>query len=109
MSRRWRGLNLYPNGGLDLRQVLAGEFDLKVENVIAGSGSEGIMSNIIRAFLCDDDEVLTTEAAFIGFQVLARSRGGHTHRAVSRLALRPARACRRDQRPYQDRVSGQSE
>ena len=50
-------------------------FDLKVENVIAGSGSEGIMSNIIRAFLCDDDEVLTTEAAFLGFQVLAKSRG----------------------------------
>ena len=70
-----RGLNLYPNGGLDLREVLAAEFDLKVDNVIAGSGSEGIMSNIIRAFLCDEDEVLTTEAAFIGFQVLARSRG----------------------------------
>ncbi len=69
------GLNLYPNGGLDLREVLAAEFDLKVDNVIAGSGSEGIMSNIIRAFLCDEDEVLTTEAAFIGFQVLARSRG----------------------------------
>jgi histidinol-phosphate aminotransferase len=68
-------LNLYPNGGLDLRTVLAREFDLKVENVIAGSGSEGIMSNIIRAFLCDEDEVLTTEAAFIGFQVLAKSRG----------------------------------
>src|SRR5438876_604463 len=68
-------LNLYPNGGLDLRRVLAREYDVKVENVIAGSGSEGIMSNIIRAFLCDEDEVLTTEAAFIGFQVLAKSRG----------------------------------
>ena len=68
-------LNLYPNGGLDLRKVLAREFDLKVENVIAGSGSEGIMSNIIRTFLGDEDEVLTTEAAFIGFQVLAKSRG----------------------------------
>src|SRR5579884_2513575 len=49
-------LNLYPNGGLDLRKVLAREFDLKVENVIAGSGSEGIMSNIIRTFLGDEDE-----------------------------------------------------
>jgi histidinol-phosphate aminotransferase len=75
MKRALDGLHLYPNGGLDLRQVLADEFDLKVENVIAGSGSEGIMSNIIRAFLCDEDEVLTTEAAFIGFQVLAKSRG----------------------------------
>lgn len=68
-------LHLYPNGGLDLRSVLASEYDVKVENVIAGSGSEGIMSNIIRTFLCDEDEVLTTDAAFIGFQVLARSRG----------------------------------
>jgi histidinol-phosphate aminotransferase len=69
------GLHLYPNGGLSLRRVLAGMFDLKVENVIAGSGSEGIISNIIRTFLCDEDEVLTTESAFIGFQVLAKSRG----------------------------------
>ena len=61
--------------------MLAREFDLKVENVIAGSGSEGIMSNIIRTFLCDEDEVLTTEAAFIGFQVLAKSRGV-TYRTV---------------------------
>lgn len=68
-------LHLYPNGGLDLRRVLAGKFDLKLENVITGSGSDSIMANIIRTFLCDDDEVLTTEAAFIGFQVLARSRG----------------------------------
>lgn len=75
MSRCTAHLNLYPNGGLDLRQVLAREFDLKIENVIAGSGSEGIMSNIIRAFLGDQDEVLTTEAAFLGFQVLAKSRG----------------------------------
>ena len=68
-------LHLYPNGGLDLRRVLAGQFDVRIENVIAGSGSEGIMSNIIRTFLCDEDEVLTTDAAFIGFQVLAKSRG----------------------------------
>ena len=65
----------YPNAGLELRRKLAERFELKIENVIAGSGSEGIMSDIFRTFLCDDDEVLTTEAAFLGFQVLARSRG----------------------------------
>ena len=69
------GLNFYPNGGLDLREELARQYNLKTENVIAGSGSEGIMSNIIRAFLCDDDEVLTSEGTFVGFYVLARSRG----------------------------------
>jgi histidinol-phosphate aminotransferase len=75
MTRTLSSMHLYPNGGLDLRRVLAQQFDLKIENVIAGSGSEGIMSNIIRTFLCDEDEVLTTDAAFIGFQVLAKSRG----------------------------------
>jgi histidinol-phosphate aminotransferase len=75
IARSLEGIHLYPNGGLGLRRVLAEQFDLKIENVIAGSGSEGIMSNIIRTFLCDEDEVLTTEAAFIGFQVLAKSRG----------------------------------
>jgi len=75
IRRELAGLNLYPNGGLDLRRTLAEKFDLRPDNVIAGSGSEGIMSGIIRTFLCDDDEVLTTDAAFIGFQVLARSRG----------------------------------
>src|SRR5271165_4197744 len=75
ITRHLDRLNIYPSGGLDLRRVLAREFDTKVENVIAGSGSEGIISNIIRAFLTDEDEVLTTEAAFVGFQILARSRG----------------------------------
>ncbi len=68
-------LHRYPEAGMRLRRTLAETYDVKVENVIAGNGSEGIMSNIIRTFLCDDDEVLTTEAAFIGFQVLAQSRG----------------------------------
>jgi len=75
MATTMNQLNRYPSGGLDLRRVLAERYEVKVENVIAGSGSEGIMSNIIRTFLCDEDEVLTTEAAFIGFQVLAKSRG----------------------------------
>ena len=75
IRRSLERLSLYPNGGLDLREVLAREFEVKVENVIAGNGSESIIANIIRTFLCDDDEVLTTDAAFLGFQVLARSRG----------------------------------
>jgi histidinol-phosphate aminotransferase len=68
-------LHHYPNSGLDLREKLAEEHGTKVANVIAGSGSDSIMSDIIRTFLGDQDEILTTEAAFGGFQVLAHSRG----------------------------------
>ncbi|HEX3879721.1 MAG TPA: histidinol-phosphate transaminase [Bryobacteraceae bacterium] len=68
-------LNYYCDGGLRLREVLASQYDVKVDNVITGSGSESLIANIIRTFLCDEDEVLTTEAAFVGFQVVAKSRG----------------------------------
>src|SRR5438270_4284719 len=69
------GMSRYPPGGLALRSSLAELFGVKTENVIAGAGSEGIMANIVRTFLSDDDEILTTDAAFQGFQVLARGRG----------------------------------
>ncbi len=75
MKRAMGELHLYPNGGYDLRVALAHRYNMKVENVIAGSGSEAIMLNILRTFLCPEDEVLTTEAAFIGFQVLAHASG----------------------------------
>jgi histidinol-phosphate aminotransferase len=74
--RKYSGdLHAYPQGGLLLREALAERYGVAVDNVIAGSGSDSIIGNIVRAFLCDDDEILTTEAAFIGFQVLAKSRG----------------------------------
>ncbi len=75
MRRSMADVHLYPNGGYDLRVALAQRYNMKIENVITGSGSEGIMLNILRTFLCPDDEVLTTEAAFIGFQVLAHASG----------------------------------
>ncbi len=66
----------YPDpGSLTMRQALADRFDVKIENVITGHGSEGIMSVIMRTFLLDDEEVITADATFIGFMVLAHSRG----------------------------------
>src|SRR6185503_10330819 len=43
-------LHHYPNSGLDLRARLAEEYGTKIENVIAGSGSDSIMSDLIRTF-----------------------------------------------------------
>jgi histidinol-phosphate aminotransferase len=68
-------VHLYPHSGLRLREALAERYGVKVENVIAGSGSDSIIAAIVRTFLCDEDEILTTEAAFGGFQVTAKSRG----------------------------------
>lgn len=66
----------YPDANAwKLREALAHRYGLSHENIIVGNGSEGIMACITRAFLHDDDEVLTSDAAFLGFPVLCRTRG----------------------------------
>ena len=58
-----------------LREKLAGQFDVKVENVTVGAGSEGIMSAIMRTFLRTGDEIIAADNSFIGFRVLANASG----------------------------------
>ena len=43
------------------------------------SGSEGIMSTIMRTFLLNDDEIISASGSFIGFRVLANASGRKVH------------------------------
>lgn len=71
----WK-LHQYPDmHAYKLKSALADLYKLKLENIILGNGSEGIMSYIVRAFLQPGDEVLTSENTFIGLYILARSVG----------------------------------
>lgn len=66
----------YPEaGGLVLREALAKHYNVKLENVAIGSGSESILANTIRAFLHHDDEVITADGTFIGLYVLVNAKG----------------------------------
>ena len=70
----------YPDSnGYDLRTELAKKFNLNIDNVIIGGGSEGIMSVIMRTFLSSDDEIIATKNSFIGFRVLANASGIKTN------------------------------
>lgn len=65
----------YPDvAGLELRTELAKRYNVKVDNVVLGSGSEGIMSCIMRTFLDTEDEVVSVHGTFVGFTVMARAR-----------------------------------
>ncbi len=71
--------NRYPDSAaFDLRKMLATRFNVKVENVILGAGSEGIMSTIMRTFLRKRDEIIAVKNSFIGFRVLANASGFKT-------------------------------
>lgn len=70
----------YPDASaMVLRKKLADRFDIKVENVTVGAGSEGVMSAIMRTFLRLGDEIIAADNSFIGFRVLANSSGIRTN------------------------------
>ncbi len=69
-------VNRYPSpDGYALRKTLADRYDVQIGNVFLGHGSEGIISLIMRTFLLDDEEGLTSEGSFITFDLQAQSRG----------------------------------
>ncbi|MFH1049452.1 MAG: histidinol-phosphate transaminase [bacterium] len=69
-------IHRYPDiAGKILRAKLSEVHNIKTENIITGHGSEAIMSVIIRTFLHDDDDVLTSEGTFVGFYVIVKARG----------------------------------
>lgn len=73
-------IHRYPDAsGYTLRKKLASSFDVKIDNVVLGAGSEGIMSTIMRTFLLNDDEIISAEHSFIGFRVLANATGKKVH------------------------------
>lgn len=76
------GVSRYPSpDGFALRSALANRYDVKNENVVLGHGSEGIISLIMRTFLLDDEEAITSYGSFITFDIQAQSRGLKVHRA----------------------------
>jgi histidinol-phosphate aminotransferase len=80
MMKLVQEINRYPDGGaVDLREKIAKKFNVPSKNVVVGSGSESIIANLLRCLICDGDEIITSEATFIGFQVLAMGRNNVTH------------------------------
>lgn len=78
MIQAMGNLNRYPDvGALKLREKIAERFNKNIDNVIVGSGSEGIMAVILRSFLSEGEEMISSKNTFIGFQVLARGRNNN--------------------------------
>ena len=76
LSKNLNELYRYPDSfGFELRSKLAKSYNLNINNVILGNGSEGIISSIMRTFLSSQDEIIATKNSFIGFKVLANASG----------------------------------
>ncbi len=70
---------LYPDGGgFYLRNALAAKLDFAPENIILGNGSNEIIEFLGHAFFNRDDEVITSEHAFIAYKLIAILFGART-------------------------------
>jgi histidinol-phosphate aminotransferase len=71
--------HLYPDGGAYyLRDALARKLGLQRENIILGNGSNEIIELLGHAFLNRDDEIITSEHAFVAYKLIAKVFGART-------------------------------
>ena len=71
--------HLYPDGGgYYLREALATKLGLARENIILGTGSNEVLEFLGHAFLNRDDEVITSQHAFIAYKLIAAVFGART-------------------------------
>ena len=66
--------HLYPDGGgVYLRKAIAAKLGLAPYNIILGNGSNEVIEFLGHAFLNRDDDVITSEYAFIVYKLIATS------------------------------------
>ncbi len=72
-------VHLYPDGGgYYLREALARKLGLARENFILGSGSNEILEFLAHAFLNREDEIITSQHAFVAYKLIAAVFGART-------------------------------
>ncbi|MEM7144342.1 MAG: histidinol-phosphate transaminase [Verrucomicrobiota bacterium] len=79
MEAALREANIYPDGGgYRLRSAIAEKFDLGIENVILGNGSNEIIEFIGHGFLRPGDEIVVADHAFVVYKLMATLFGAST-------------------------------
>ncbi|GAA5496223.1 histidinol-phosphate aminotransferase [Rubritalea halochordaticola] len=65
-------MHIYPDGGgYKLRSALAEKYDLGMENVVLGNGSNEIIELLCHCFLNKDAELIAAEHAFVVYKLMA--------------------------------------
>jgi len=65
-------MHIYPDGGgYKLRTALAEKYDLKLENIVLGNGSNEIIELLCHCFLNQDAALIAAEHAFVVYKLMA--------------------------------------
>ncbi len=73
-------LHRYPDGSCHyLVQALADKFGLTPAEIVVGNGSSEVIEFLIKAFVQEGDEVITSHPSFLMYQKIVQVRGGINH------------------------------
>ncbi len=94
MQKAITQVDLYPDGnGFVLKQKISEKFDVNIDQVILGNGSNDVLDMIARVFLCEGREAIFSEYAFAVYPIATQAVG-----ATARVAK--ALDADHDENPY---------
>ncbi|MCX7927961.1 MAG: histidinol-phosphate transaminase [Candidatus Omnitrophica bacterium] len=65
-------INRYPDSNnYYLKQSLAKHYNLKSQNFVIGNGSDELIDIIIKTFVNEDENIITSETTFVEYQIIA--------------------------------------
>jgi histidinol-phosphate aminotransferase len=69
-------MHLYPDGSaFELRQALARHLQVQPDEVFVGNGSNELIELLVRTFVLDGEEVLTSAGSFVAYRLAAQAHG----------------------------------
>jgi histidinol-phosphate aminotransferase len=79
MTEALQQAHIYPDGfGFKLRDAISKKFDVGIDQVVLGNGSNEIIEFIGHAFLRPGDNIITAEHAFVVYKLMATLFGAQT-------------------------------
>jgi histidinol-phosphate aminotransferase len=71
-----RRVHLYPDGSAwALKQALSTRFSIPVEEILVGNGSNELIELLVRTFVLEGEEVLTSAQSFVAYKLAAHAHG----------------------------------
>ena len=73
IKKNLKKINRYPDSSsFYLKKRLAKKYNVNPENVLAGNGSDEIIDIIIKAFVEDDENIITSEVTFLEYEIISK-------------------------------------
>lgn len=76
LKRNLKNINRYPDSqGFYLKKKLAAALNLKPTNIVLGNGSDELIDIVIKAFVEDDEHVVTSDSTFLEYGIISQVKG----------------------------------